>query len=157
MFLKGIQQELHGREAGEPVKHQQQCKPVQLPCTANQHCNLPASLLTAGLSCWCHIAQPLSPWNRRRVSFGVLGFRGEGSRVWGEVALLRSSCLLILLWIGCLKLSWHWDTGQSHTLTQDTTHHWEQEHLWNIRKWIEIMGRDWEGWNGCLRIRLGCQ
>lgn len=126
---------------------------------ANQHCNPPAQLLTAGLSCWCHSAQPLSPWNGRRGSFGALGFSGGGSGVWGEAALLRSSRLLRLLWPGCLKISWHWDTGQrAHSLTQDRTQR-RQQHLRSIIRTgrgacLRNYGDRPEGWKRCLRSEI---
>lgn len=93
--------------------------PEHFPCTAilqNQHCNPAAQLLTAALGCGCQSAEPLSPCKGRRGRFGALGFSGYGTGFGGLAALLRSSCLL---WPGCLKISWCWDTGQrshSHTL-----------------------------------------
>lgn len=119
---------------------------------ANQHCNPPAQLLTAGLSCWCHSARPLSPWNGSRGSFGELG---GGSGVWGEAALLRSSCLLRLVWPGCLKISWHWDTGQ-RAHSYKTLLRQQQQHLRSInRTGLVVLLCNYveksEGWKRCLR------
>lgn len=91
---------------------------------ANQHCNPPARLLTAGLSCRGHSAQLLSLYNRSSGWCWVEGVRGGGRRVWGEAALLGSSCFLEFLWPGCPKVILNWDTGQrgrSHKTLQDRT------------------------------------